>query len=508
MPVSEFYARRRRFATSIAIGCSLLLLAQLHLGLQKEEYNRPRVAAAAGGVAVVHRTIVPSEDSGPGARLVILDPDLGVRGSISFGGDAAAILSEGDETTAFFGSHVSFLRGGDTVRGEDLGQPWDVRDAVVDPARGRMWIFGWNEGKILARHRTAAGWSAEIEVAESKRPVRPVASMDGTRGPLVAWRDAGSTRIRTALFDGATFVPRTTFEEASDYWDAVLVKDRILLVSYRRADRTFHAVTLRLQCCAECGQPPPPGQIKFLDPVLLFGRGVTGLAAASAADRLVVVLTRETMVLAGKAPAGSLLPESGARLLPVAVEPFWRRVAGAYAPILLFTCAVALIFLGISMFRERGRVMTPGARSAEGRPYADVLERSMAQVLDTLIVVPPALAVLSEFMSATAEASEPFDLGFWTVAAAAFAAKAAYHALMESTLGWTLGKKILGLKVLQADGSRATLVGALMRNLVRLPDADVGLPAILVMANTRHRQRLGDLLAGTIVVRERPTAEA
>ena len=71
--------------------------------------------------------------------------------------------------------------------------------------------------------------------------------------------------------------------------------------------------------------------------------------------------------------------------------------------------------------------------------------------------------------------------------------------------GQTPGKRVAGIRVLTTRGEPVTLVHALVRNLMRLVDIlptsyMVGAICILV---TRRSQRLGDLAAGTVVVRER-----
>jgi uncharacterized RDD family membrane protein YckC len=71
--------------------------------------------------------------------------------------------------------------------------------------------------------------------------------------------------------------------------------------------------------------------------------------------------------------------------------------------------------------------------------------------------------------------------------------------------GQTPGKKALGLRVIKEAGYSISVHDALLRNLLRVADAlpllyGVGL---VVMVGTERMQRIGDLLAGTIVVRER-----
>jgi uncharacterized RDD family membrane protein YckC len=76
-----------------------------------------------------------------------------------------------------------------------------------------------------------------------------------------------------------------------------------------------------------------------------------------------------------------------------------------------------------------------------------------------------------------------------------------YYFALELLTGQTLGKKVMGLRVAQADGSPPELRQVAMRTVLRLVDGLgvylVGLIAML--ATGQRRQRLGDLAAGTIV---------
>jgi uncharacterized RDD family membrane protein YckC len=71
--------------------------------------------------------------------------------------------------------------------------------------------------------------------------------------------------------------------------------------------------------------------------------------------------------------------------------------------------------------------------------------------------------------------------------------------------GRTPGKRLNGLRVVRATGQPVTLVTSFIRNILRLVDFLpvlylVGIGTILA---TKRNQRLGDLAAGTIVVRDR-----
>jgi uncharacterized RDD family membrane protein YckC len=68
--------------------------------------------------------------------------------------------------------------------------------------------------------------------------------------------------------------------------------------------------------------------------------------------------------------------------------------------------------------------------------------------------------------------------------------------------GQTPGKRVLGLRVLQMNGTAISFVQAAVRNVVRAADAPLPLCYALgfvVAAGNRHHRRLGDLAAGTFV---------
>ena len=78
----------------------------------------------------------------------------------------------------------------------------------------------------------------------------------------------------------------------------------------------------------------------------------------------------------------------------------------------------------------------------------------------------------------------------------------AYTCVLEASCGATVGKLIVGIRVVRT-GRRGALSAAAIRNLLRFVDA-VGLYIIgaVVAGCSPWRQRLGDLSAGTMVVEE------
>src|SRR5262249_32763682 len=81
-----------------------------------------------------------------------------------------------------------------------------------------------------------------------------------------------------------------------------------------------------------------------------------------------------------------------------------------------------------------------------------------------------------------------------------------YHLFFELLWnGQTPGKRMFGIRVVQANGLPLTASSAIIRNLVRLFDFFPILYGIglVSMFATKQTQRLGDLAAHTIVIRER-----
>src|SRR3989442_3456961 len=69
--------------------------------------------------------------------------------------------------------------------------------------------------------------------------------------------------------------------------------------------------------------------------------------------------------------------------------------------------------------------------------------------------------------------------------------------------GQTIGKRIFGLRVIADDGAPAGFIAVLVRNLLRVVDflpSFYGLGLLAIVLSSRS-QRLGDLAAGTFVVR-------
>jgi uncharacterized RDD family membrane protein YckC len=132
---------------------------------------------------------------------------------------------------------------------------------------------------------------------------------------------------------------------------------------------------------------------------------------------------------------------------------------------------------------------------------AGVGSRSIAFILDSLIqvalLIPVLFVPLADGLDGTGEAV--------AVVLVVFVVLWLYYPAFEwFWRGQTPGKRYQGIRVVRTDGQPAGLAPVLVRNLVRIVDVML-LPflALISMVITKRSQRLGDLAAGTMVIRER-----
>jgi uncharacterized membrane protein SpoIIM required for sporulation len=172
------------------------------------------------------------------------------------------------------------------------------------------------------------------------------------------------------------------------------------------------------------------------------------------------------------------------------------------------------------------RVATRAARSLEqlvdietpeqvvfSYAIAGVGSRAAAAIIDYLICAGAfaALLLLGYFATRTFGGAVRRDLTApWVVALLAigqFAILWGYYVLFEGLRdGQTPGKRRLGLRVVQDGGYSVTLGTSAVRNIVRVIDMQPGVlygVGIVSAALTTQGKRVGDIAAGTLVVRER-----
>ena len=96
------------------------------------------------------------------------------------------------------------------------------------------------------------------------------------------------------------------------------------------------------------------------------------------------------------------------------------------------------------------------------------------------------------------------EIGFLVFTVAGLVATVVYGFLLEGLYGYTPGKYLLGLVVIKPDGSNCTIGASILRNLLWIVDAlpTFNLIAMVSILLTDDNQRVGDLVADTVVVKQ------
>ena len=137
--------------------------------------------------------------------------------------------------------------------------------------------------------------------------------------------------------------------------------------------------------------------------------------------------------------------------------------------------------------------------------YASPGDRVVAYILDILILVGYFIAIL--FVIVGLESIHLLNRDFmvlWIILGVIAALPALFYALLFEyfTQGQTPGKRALKIKVVSMNGERLSFGQCFIRWVFGLIDFGTcyGFTALLVITFTQRKQRIGDLLAGTLVI--------
>lgn len=154
------------------------------------------------------------------------------------------------------------------------------------------------------------------------------------------------------------------------------------------------------------------------------------------------------------------------------------------------------------LYEDRMAVATPEGVTLEFA-LAGVGSRFTAGLLDGLVqfgLLIAATLLTAGLVSLVGNVAAVFGIVF------SFVVVLGYDIAFETLAsGRTLGKRWTGLRVVRLSGAPVTFRVSAVRNLLRLVDILPGtyIVGIISILATSRNQRLGDLAAGTIVVRER-----
>jgi uncharacterized RDD family membrane protein YckC len=155
-------------------------------------------------------------------------------------------------------------------------------------------------------------------------------------------------------------------------------------------------------------------------------------------------------------------------------------------------------------YEDRISIPTPEGVEIE-LVLAGLGSRLLAALID--FAVQTGLVVALSLLGTAAGSGESAASGILqlVVIVAMFLVLFGYHVMFETLAsGRTPGKRAAGLRVVRLGGEPPGFLASVIRNLLRLVDnMVVGAVAILL---SRRNQRLGDMAAGTLVIRERRVA--
>jgi uncharacterized RDD family membrane protein YckC len=145
--------------------------------------------------------------------------------------------------------------------------------------------------------------------------------------------------------------------------------------------------------------------------------------------------------------------------------------------------------------------------SAGPNSLASIGQRAAARLLDTVLIGVPAVLVLLPFV--TVEGNKVTSIPGWAILPFV-AMMVVYEVALETWLGQTLGKMLLGVRVARLvngtgpDVSQVTLRALLPASVLAIPFISVAYPFIYLTAGfSPMRRGVHDHAGGTVVVRTR-----
>lgn len=136
---------------------------------------------------------------------------------------------------------------------------------------------------------------------------------------------------------------------------------------------------------------------------------------------------------------------------------------------------------------------------------AGIGSRAGAQIIDWLLLVVFYALMFGATAGVLALADINVEKGQTLIALVliiVFIVQYGYFWLMEFFEGRTIGKRVVGLRVIQENGQPLTFLSAALRNLFRVLDMLPLMYLVGMLASFfhSHDKRLGDMVAGTVVV--------
>lgn len=360
---------------------------------------------------------------------------------------------------------------------------------LLTPA-GLFVLSGNESGQHLSL--IAGGTAADIPLpadylAWYKCEQCPCAKLAWYQGRLcLFWK--GKDSISWTMWDGNAWAPTGTSPYAGGY--DVAADDRNLYLFYREGEGCNRRLTYyALANDAWTGPMTIPLKGSFTSWDAFIQQGKLKLFVQQFTTNTLYTIEKDALVdpvrLKGPFdPAGMIVRTA-----------LWS--AGAAVVSFLFVLGVSAV---IRRFKKR--VWREEETEYE---FASLLRRFCALMIDKLLLfIPPGLVIAFLFRKMDDLADDPLYVmaPIFLAFALFFVGSFLYHSLLEGVYGQTLGKRICGIRVVKANFSPCGLGAGFLRNLMRIADAFFYyLVAVIALAASFKWQRVGDLVADTVVIR-------
>ncbi|RJP35113.1 MAG: RDD family protein [Phycisphaerales bacterium] len=356
---------------------------------------------------------------------------------------------------------------------------------------------------VLVRYDGLYWWTdrAMPEALDAEAAQRCFIIVDGSRA-VVGFRGGRETEWRTAVSDGAgggwTPLPEVALQEGEELLDAGTTHGAaaLLLAAGGAAAPTVRTLVLDGSAWVEGASwrvdAPFPIDSAGLRGTLLpeeivlgarDGQGLVHYARWSAADGSMV---------AGFQPVQALVPA------PYAFVRVWLSRMVEFG---LLGLAFIVVF-----FRRHDSVaaaiplpVTLTLAPLSARLSAFVIDAALLAGGGYAALLAAGLPVTEDWLAATWARTRLDVAGKVQLLLLIGLALAAYGVVFETAMAATPGKRLLGLAVVGPEGARPGFKAILLRNLLRLVDLQVP-PVLLLVVMTVNRQRVGDIIARTVVV--------
>lgn len=143
-------------------------------------------------------------------------------------------------------------------------------------------------------------------------------------------------------------------------------------------------------------------------------------------------------------------------------------------------------------------------------PKASFAERLVAHIIDGVVVTVSLVAIIftvsivSALVSRGGSLDDASSLAVGISFTLSILIFVFYTPVMETIMkGQTIGKKAMKIRVVRLDGSQAGVGNYLLRWVIGIFEINffMGVPAIIAIVASKSGQRLGDMVAGTTVVK-------